>query len=61
MALGQYAGTYRKTGKRFSAPFVHVWDLRNGKAVTLHQHTDTAVVRQAMASAAGEHSRRWQS
>jgi len=48
VALGRYSGKYRKTGRSFSAPFAHVWTLQNGKAVTFHQHTDTAVVRQAM-------------
>jgi len=48
VALGQYSGTYRKTGKSFSAPFVHVWSVRDGKAVRFQQHTDTAVVQRAL-------------
>jgi ketosteroid isomerase-like protein len=43
VALGEYSGTYKATGKSFRAPFAHVWKLRDGKAVSFHQHTDTAV------------------
>lgn len=43
VALGDYRGTYKATGKGFEAPFAHVWKVRDGKAVSFHQHTDTAV------------------
>lgn len=43
VALGEYSGTYRATGKSFKAPFAHVWKLEDGKATSFHQHTDTAV------------------
>jgi hypothetical protein len=43
VALGGYRGTYEATGKGFEAPFAHVWKLRDGKAVSFHQYTDTAV------------------
>jgi ketosteroid isomerase-like protein len=48
IVLGEYGGTYRTTGKRFVAPFVHVWELAGGKVACFRQHTDTAVVRAAM-------------
>ena len=48
VALGTYDGTYRTTGKRFQAPFAHVWKLRDGKIASFHQHTDTALIRQAL-------------
>ena len=48
VALGEYSGTYKATGKGFSAPFAHVWKLRNGKVTTFRQHTDTAVVQKAL-------------
>lgn len=48
VALGEYGGTYKATGKRFSAPFAHVWKLRGGKAVSFQQYTDTAVVQRAL-------------
>ena len=43
VALGEYSGTYKATGKSFRAPFAHVWKFRDGKAVSFWQHTDTAV------------------
>ena len=48
VALGEYSGKYKATGKSFVAPFVHVWKFRDGKVVTFHQHTDTAVVQRAL-------------
>jgi ketosteroid isomerase-like protein len=48
VAIGEYSGTYKATGKRFVAPFVHVWKLQGGKVVTFTQHTDTAVVQRAL-------------
>lgn len=43
VALGQYSGTFKATGKSFKAPFAHVWKFKDGKAVSFQQHTDTAV------------------
>lgn len=43
VALGECSGTFKATGKRFTAPFAHVWKLDGGKAVSFHQYTDTAV------------------
>ncbi len=43
VALGEYSGTYKATGKSFSAPFAHVWKLKDGRAISFHQYTDTAV------------------
>jgi len=43
VVLGEYAGTYKATGKSFRAPFAHVWKLKDGKAVSFHQYTDTAL------------------
>ncbi len=43
VALGEYSGTYKATGKSFKAPFAHVWKFKDGKAVSFQQHTDTAV------------------
>jgi ketosteroid isomerase-like protein len=43
VALGTYSGTYRQTGKSFTAPFAHVWKYRDGKVASFEQITDTAV------------------
>lgn len=47
VVLGDYSGTWKATGKSFSAPFVHVWKLSGGKVAAFRQHTDTAIVQQA--------------
>ena len=41
VALGEYSGTYKVTGKSFKAPFAHVWKFREGKATSFEQYTDT--------------------
>ena len=41
-------GKYNVTGRSFSAPFAHVWNLRNGKVQRFRQDTDTAVVQRAL-------------
>jgi ketosteroid isomerase-like protein len=43
VALGEYSGTYKATGKSFKAPFAHVWKFADGKATSFHQYTDTAL------------------
>ncbi len=48
VALGQYGGKYKISGRSFSAPFAHVWDFRNGKVARFRQYTDTAVVQAAL-------------
>lgn len=48
VAIGDYSGTFKATGKAFKAPFAHVWKLRGGTVVGFQQFTDTAVVQRAM-------------
>ncbi len=48
VALGEYSGTYKATGKFMKVPFAHVWRMRDGKAAKFWQHTDTAVVQRAL-------------
>jgi ketosteroid isomerase-like protein len=48
VALGEYSGTYKATGKSFRAPFVHVWKLSGGHIISFRQHTDTVVVQRAL-------------
>jgi uncharacterized protein len=40
--LGRYRGIAKETGKRLDVPFVHIWTLRDGKAVRFRQFLDTA-------------------
>jgi len=42
VVLGRYRGVAKGTGKRLDVPFVHVWALRDGKAVRFRQFLDTA-------------------
>lgn len=39
--LGRYRGTYRATGRMLDAQLAHVWRVRDGKAVSFQQYTDT--------------------
>jgi uncharacterized protein len=48
VAIGDYSGTFKATGKAFKAPFAHVWKLARGTVVGFQQFTDTAVVQGAM-------------
>jgi ketosteroid isomerase-like protein len=43
VALGEYSGAYKATGKSFKAPFAHVWKFKDGKAISFQQYTDTVV------------------
>jgi ketosteroid isomerase-like protein len=49
VAMGEYSGRNKATGRSFVAPFVHVWTFRDGKAVHFVQHVDTVLVQRAMA------------
>lgn len=48
VVLGQYSGSYKATGRNFTADFAHVWTFKNGKAVKFVQYTDTVLVREAL-------------
>jgi uncharacterized protein len=48
VALGAYAGTYKATGRVMSAPFAHLWTVRDGHIVGFVQYTDTAKVLESM-------------
>ena len=48
VALGEYSGAYKATGKSFKAPFAHVWKFGGGQIVSFRQYTDTAVVQRAL-------------
>lgn len=39
--VGTYTGTGAATGRALEAPFVHVWRMRDGKAVGFRTYTDT--------------------
>ena len=49
VSLGRYSGTFKETGRSFSAAFAHVWTVRGDKLVRFDMHTDTAKVLEALA------------
>jgi ketosteroid isomerase-like protein len=42
VVLGRYRGVAKETGKKLDVPFVHMWTMRDGKAVRFRQFLDTA-------------------
>ncbi|MEA3588497.1 nuclear transport factor 2 family protein [Pseudidiomarina sp. 1APP75-27a] len=43
VALGVYSGSFKATGKSFTAPFAHIWKFEDGQAISFQQYTDTAL------------------
>jgi ketosteroid isomerase-like protein len=48
VSFGRYAGLNKATGRAMQAPFVHDWQVLDGKLARFDMHTDTWLVRQAM-------------
>ena len=48
IALGNYSGRAKKTSKRFTARFAHVWTLKDGVIVCLQQCADTVQLERAL-------------
>ncbi|WP_291296183.1 nuclear transport factor 2 family protein [Elioraea sp.] len=48
VVLGRYEGRLRASGAPVDAPFVHVWQLRDGLISALAQQTDTLLIARAM-------------
>ena len=46
-AFGVYSGTYNATGKAMTSPFAHLYELRDGKIITMQQYVDTVLVARA--------------
>lgn len=49
VALGRYSGSYKASGGAMHPQAVHVWTLKEGKAVAFQQYIDTLGVARAMA------------
>jgi ketosteroid isomerase-like protein len=49
IALGNYTGRAKATGKEFTARFAHVWTLQGGKIIRLQQCADTVQLTRALA------------
>ena len=53
VATGRYGGTFKATGARLDAQFVHVWTIRGGKVTSFQQYTDTLQFARVMEQGAG--------
>jgi ketosteroid isomerase-like protein len=51
VALGRYDGTCKATGEPQDTQFVHVWRLKDGKAVGFQQYANTLHVAKVMGKA----------
>ena len=49
VVLGRYRGVAKRTANVLDVPFVHVWTLRDGKAIRFRQFLDTAGWNDALA------------
>jgi uncharacterized protein len=49
IALGNYTGRAKASGKEFTARFAHVWTLQGGKIIRLQQCADTVQLSRALA------------
>ncbi|WP_417528961.1 nuclear transport factor 2 family protein [Marinomonas shanghaiensis] len=49
-AFGVYSGTYNSTGKSMTATFAHLYQLRDGKIISMEQYVDSAMVKDAIIS-----------
>ncbi|WP_434721570.1 nuclear transport factor 2 family protein [Mesorhizobium sp. RIZ17] len=47
-AFGVYSGTYNSTGKAMTAPFAHLYELRDGRIIRMRQYVDTVLVARAL-------------
>ncbi|HTW66543.1 MAG TPA: nuclear transport factor 2 family protein [Bryobacteraceae bacterium] len=48
VVFGRYRGTYKATGAKVDAQFVHTFKFRDGKIAHFQQHTDTAQFQNAV-------------
>jgi ketosteroid isomerase-like protein len=48
VSLGVYSGTFKSTGRSMTAPFAHVWTVRDSRIAKFEMHTDTAKVLEAL-------------
>jgi uncharacterized protein len=48
VAVGHTRGRVRATGREFDVPAIHVWTIREGKAVKFEAYIDTAEMRVAL-------------
>jgi uncharacterized protein len=47
-AFGVYSGTYNATGKAMRSPFAHLYQIRDGRIISMTQYVDTVLVQKAL-------------
>lgn len=47
IAIGEYRGTFKHTGRSMTAAFAGIYRVRDGRIVSFHQYTDTAKIVEA--------------
>ncbi|MFZ0599496.1 MAG: nuclear transport factor 2 family protein [Flavobacterium sp.] len=48
VAFGNYSGTYKITGKSFTARVAHIWKLKDHKIISFEQFVDTQTLNDAI-------------
>lgn len=48
VSLGVYSGTFKSTRRSMTAPFAHVWTVRDGRIAKFDMYADTAKVLEAL-------------
>lgn len=48
VAYGTYSGTYKITGKSFTARVAHIWKLKDSKIISFEQFVDSQTVNDAL-------------
>lgn len=48
VSMGTYSGTYKATGKSFSARYAHAWTVKDGKVIHYEQVVDSAELNKAL-------------
>lgn len=54
VAIGEYRGTYKATGRSMRAAFAGLYRVRAGRIVSFHQYTDTAKIVEATHAAGAD-------
>jgi ketosteroid isomerase-like protein len=47
-SIGTYSGTFKATGKKMNAPFVHTWTVRDGRITKFNMYVDSVKVLETM-------------
>lgn len=48
VSLGVYSGSFKRTGRSMTAPFAHIWTVRDSRIAKFDMYTDTAQILEAL-------------